>query len=355
MSRLVVNQLEDIAGTNPISVVDIASSVDLAASGGASLVGYLPAGTGAVATSAQSKLRERVSVKDFGAVGDGVADDTAAIQAAINHTSTWNKSLLFPEGRYAITQITTGEHTCTWYFEEAELLAISNAVSENCIVKIESFNSKFYGIKVNLNKKLNYRCAVWWYNATAASQYNSFFGLTIMQAWRGLVYGEFPGSTSTSLAQSENSIYGFQCYGVWQPLIMNHVNGVLMISAGQLVSSNDTWGGAFDNENNFAFIAYAGALFIEGSEIQNSIAATTSYGAVVQGGEVYLNGCIIEFDVPFQLSGSLTINGGRMLNTQSLTDMFYIGAAAASNSRLKVNDCYIYRNAGAGSADSNSA
>jgi hypothetical protein len=56
----------------------------LAQATNASVVQYDPSGTGAVATTVQTKLRETVSVKDFGAVGNGVADDTTAIQAALN-------------------------------------------------------------------------------------------------------------------------------------------------------------------------------------------------------------------------------------------------------------------------------
>jgi hypothetical protein len=83
------------------------SSADLSATSGASLVGFIQAGTGAVARTAQSKLRENVSVKDFGAVGDGVADDTAALQLALNWAASAGGRLFFPAGTYKITSALT--------------------------------------------------------------------------------------------------------------------------------------------------------------------------------------------------------------------------------------------------------
>ena len=72
----------------------------------ANLVTYTPAGTGAVPTTVQTKLRESVSVKDFGAVGDGTTDDTAAIQAAIDYAAIAGKIVFFPAAEYKISSLT---------------------------------------------------------------------------------------------------------------------------------------------------------------------------------------------------------------------------------------------------------
>jgi hypothetical protein len=59
---------------------------------------YDPPFTNAIQTNAEKKFAEVVSVMDFGAVGDGVANDTTAVQAAVNT----GKAVFFPQGTYKI-------------------------------------------------------------------------------------------------------------------------------------------------------------------------------------------------------------------------------------------------------------
>ena len=73
---------------------------------GASLVGFLQSGTSAVGRTLQDKLQEFVSVKDFGAHGDGSTDDTAAIQAAINAAGS-GRGVFFPGGTYLLSATLT--------------------------------------------------------------------------------------------------------------------------------------------------------------------------------------------------------------------------------------------------------
>lgn len=106
--RGVLKTADDVTTIYDIDPINTDTLSQLAASGGSALVGFLQAGTGAVARTAQSKMRDVVSVKDFGAVGDGVADDTAAIQAAVNAAySSRNKTVHVPNGVYKLTGLIT--------------------------------------------------------------------------------------------------------------------------------------------------------------------------------------------------------------------------------------------------------
>jgi parallel beta-helix repeat protein len=75
----------------------------LAAGSGSSLVGYNQGGAGAVNRTVQSRLRDFVSVKDFGAVGNGVVDDTVAVQAALDSGAY---GIFVPDGTYIVNAVT---------------------------------------------------------------------------------------------------------------------------------------------------------------------------------------------------------------------------------------------------------
>ena len=76
-----------------------------------STASYQPAGGSAVTTTVQAKLREMVSVKDFGAVGDVVTDDTAKIQAAVTHCFGTGDQLYWPDGTYLTTTSISNFHS----------------------------------------------------------------------------------------------------------------------------------------------------------------------------------------------------------------------------------------------------
>lgn len=109
-----------LAGTD-VTGAGGALSTTLSASAGSSTVGTIAAGTGAVARTVEGKLRETVSVKDFGAVGDGVANDTAAIQAAINTA----RNVYFPAGTYLIASALTNANQTQIYGDGPEESIIS--------------------------------------------------------------------------------------------------------------------------------------------------------------------------------------------------------------------------------------
>lgn len=97
----ILTEFSDIVALSPYTYQDIA--VGYAAQTG-------PTPSDPVIRTVQEKLDDFASVRDFGAVGDGVADDTAAINRALyqlycRETNTQiRRSLFFPAGTYRTTQ-----------------------------------------------------------------------------------------------------------------------------------------------------------------------------------------------------------------------------------------------------------
>ncbi len=91
---------------------------------------FTQSGTGAPRRLIESKLQDVVSVKDFGAVGDGTVDDTAAIQAAVDATKGTGKTLYIPSANYLVTRqgalFTTAQGTVHYAVLVDDTLTIIN-------------------------------------------------------------------------------------------------------------------------------------------------------------------------------------------------------------------------------------
>lgn len=65
---------------------------------------YVPSATGGIARTLRSKIEEGwVTPFDFGAVGNGINDDTAAVQAGIDASAATGHSLVIPPGTFLCT------------------------------------------------------------------------------------------------------------------------------------------------------------------------------------------------------------------------------------------------------------
>jgi hypothetical protein len=103
------------------------------------LVGYTPAGTGTVGTTVQAKLRESVSVKDFGADPTGVADSTTAFTSAIAAAS----EVFIPTGTYLISSTLTIQNKSGFRLRGSNMATELKWVGANDGVMMKLTQSRF--------------------------------------------------------------------------------------------------------------------------------------------------------------------------------------------------------------------
>jgi hypothetical protein len=92
------------SGLSAGAVVDMTTTVPSTTNAvAASNVSYNESGANATNQTVQSKLQQYISVKDFGAKGDGITDDSAAIRSAISSITPSGGEIFFPSGSYIVT------------------------------------------------------------------------------------------------------------------------------------------------------------------------------------------------------------------------------------------------------------
>lgn len=100
----------DAVGALATFIVQVGTSIiDLAASTGSALVGFIQAGAGAVARTLQSKNRDIKSLKDFGAdTAASAAANIVAIQNALNAAATGSCVLIGDNSTYNLGNVANG-------------------------------------------------------------------------------------------------------------------------------------------------------------------------------------------------------------------------------------------------------
>lgn len=136
----------DVTYFKPVTT-DVAEGTDVS-------LGYTTATGSTTARTMADRAADVVNVKDFGAVGDGVADDTAAIQAAINSS----KSITVPPGNYLLSKSlefsisnfeirgTKGESAFVVDGDFAALTIPTEFQAENCRVSGIDFDTTTNGV-----------------------------------------------------------------------------------------------------------------------------------------------------------------------------------------------------------------
>ena len=239
----------------------------VASSTGSSLVGYNEGNTGAVTRTVQSRLRDLVSVKDFGATGDGTTDDTSAIQTAFNA----GVPLFFPPGTYKTTSTTT--HTGSVY-----------VVGESATIKSSTLTFKFTDASNSFIKGLNlipstipYTLkpnAVTWVNTASdvVQSYEGFLPNSYLNAniWSGL--------SSTIQAQTTTNIWTWPTIWFYSSSATANTNVEISEITGHVITiALDGYTNSTVRDCNFSGGTALGSIMFNNGFARNYQSTTLSY------------------------------------------------------------------------------
>jgi polygalacturonase len=233
-----------------------------------------------------------VNVKTRGAVGDGVKDDTAAIQAAIDQVAGTGGTVLVPAGIYMINAVTSLHlgNKMTFEMDNATLQAITNNVGNYAILDITGVSNVNVVGGTLKGERVSHQGTTgeWGMGIQVMSSSNVVInGVTSNNAWGD---GFYIGS-STDIGSGSSNIT--LCSVVANN---NRRQGLSIVAANGVIVSNSI----FTNTN--------GALPMCGIDVETN-ASTTVSNVQILSSIIQLNqGCGIEVGSSFSTPGSNMIS-----------------------------------------------
>jgi hypothetical protein len=255
-------QYSKLALSNSIVNADVNASAGIVAS----KLAFTQAGTGATARTVDSKLKEVVSVKDFGAVGDGVNNDTAAIQAAIASLAT-KGTVHFPVGSYKVTSQLIFPSGVNIRGEGYYSEILNNVVGATCIKFGGTATARDFRIRgiAGTSHGMQLYQGHDWLVERVTSEYNGGWGFYFEEGWTGTFIrcnAAYNSGGGFYLGAACNALQLVGCESQW-----NGSEGVVLNGLAGLVIS----GGGYENNYGSAIAAQAAHnVIITGAFIESN-------------------------------------------------------------------------------------
>jgi hypothetical protein len=180
-------------GLNVGDLVNYTIGASTSLSVNAASVLYNEGGTGAVDQNVEQKLQESVSVKDFGAVGDGTTDDTTAFTNAI----ATGKQVYVPKGTYLIN-ITIANRTVI--YGDGSTVSILKPFSATNPIVIYSYTA------MTTPSPTSY----WNYHSVVRDL--GFYGTGAANGQIGFSFGTKGAGTYTANAEFAGNVQFYDCF-----------------------------------------------------------------------------------------------------------------------------------------------
>lgn len=379
MSILRTNTLQTLDSSFSIDVANIASAADLYnttdPSKGATLIAYIPGGTGAYTSNVRSKLQERISVKDFGAIGDGAehplseryatlaeaqADypfavaltdqiDWCAIKAAVNYVSSLGGGMFYiDEGTYMVNRSVmwaSNVHVCVNM--GAVVKIVNNAMDGLRIFDASGdlTNIAFFGPGTLDGNQANQGATQRSHGILVVAKDVYIMGLTIKDIH---VYN---GSLGDCIDLQPNLTNGFQCENVRivnNKLINAGRNGVSVESGRDVIIANNHMIGCglagVDLEPSGYTLGFVSRNVISGNTIRSC-----NWGVQIvseQAATELDNNIVIGNNISGSLSGGIQLRGSRrsLVANNHISNVATIGIDIFSDASTSVIEARVEGN-----------